>query len=402
VLEEALVRERLPYVMFGGMRFFARLEIKDVLAYLRLLVNPADSVAARRIINVPARGIGAATVERIAPLSEAAGGFYPACCQAVADGLLGGAAARRLAEFVALIEDFRARAAQTPFPQLTAELIDASGYGPMLREDDSSEAQDRLENLDQLLAGMEEHDSRLQQVQESASPLERLQDYLEQMALVTDLDAYDPSLDRVTLMTLHAAKGLEFPVVFMTGMEEGLFPAERSGGQDEQIEEERRLCYVGMTRARERLFLTAAGRRRVYGSYQFNPPSRFLAEVPPHLLAGRGSAPLRQPAAHNLASLFEQLPCPGQDEAIALSPVVERPPAPPSPSPRLAAAEPVIEVEAGVAPTLRIGSRVRHARFGVGTVRRREGAGDKQWVFVYCNLHGPKRLLLEFAGLEPA
>ncbi|MGD9849502.1 MAG: ATP-dependent helicase [Desulfuromonas sp.] len=402
VLEEALVRERLPYVMFGGMRFFARLEIKDVLAYLRLLVNPADSVAARRIINVPARGIGAATVERIAPLSEAAGGFYPACCQAVADGLLGGAAARRLAEFVALIEDFRARAAQTPFPQLTAELIDASGYGPMLREDDSSEAQDRLENLDQLLAGMEEHDSRLQQAQDSASPLERLQDYLEQMALVTDLDAYDPSLDRVTLMTLHAAKGLEFPVVFMTGMEEGLFPAERAGGQDEQIEEERRLCYVGMTRARERLFLTAAGRRRVYGSYQFNPPSRFLTEVPPHLLAGRGSAPLRQPAAHNLASLFEQLPRTDQDEAIAALPVVERPPAPPSPGPRLAAAEPVIEVEAGAAPTLRIGSRVRHARFGVGTVRRLEGAGDKQKVIVYFNLHGPKRLLLKFAGLEPA
>ncbi|MCK9173275.1 MAG: ATP-dependent DNA helicase PcrA, partial [Desulfuromonas thiophila] len=119
-------------------------------------------------------------------------------------------------------------------------------------------------------------------------------------------------------------------------------------------------------------------------------------------LAGRGSAPLRQPAAHNLASLFEQLPRTDQDEAIAALPVVERPPAPPSPGPRLAAVEPVIEVEAGVAPTLRIGSRVRHARFGVGTVRRLEGAGDKQKVIVYFNLHGPKRLLLKFAGLEPA
>ncbi len=389
VLEETLMREQLPYVMFGGTRFFARMEIKDILAYLRVLVNPADSVAARRIVNVPARGIGAATVARIGALEADAGGFYPACRSALSQNILSGAAANRVERFVALMEDFRARLEETPYPQLTAELIQESGYAQMLKSDNTQESRDRMDNLDQLLAGMEERSGNAQDLHE----------YLEQIALVTDLDTKEMQSERITLMTLHAAKGLEFPVVFMTGMEEGIFPGERAGDSGEQLEEERRLCYVGMTRAREKLYLTNARRRRVYGSYQFNRASRFLAEIPSHLVERSGSgvntsaAATQSPAAtHNLASLFAQLPTDSSGaEAQA------HPPAPPS-----VAAEPVIEVEPG-APRergLRIGSRVEHARFGVGTVRRIEGAGDKQKVIVYFNRFGPKRLLLKFAGLE--
>jgi ATP-dependent DNA helicase UvrD/PcrA len=371
--------------MFGGLKFFARMEVKDVLAYLRVLVNPADSVSAKRIINVPARGIGAATVTKVSHLEEAAGGFFPACRQAVELGLLGGAAGQRLLRFVALIDDFQKRLLRLPFPQLAAELIEESGYGPTLREEaqqaltesQRKEAKGRLENLEQLLSGMEE-----QRGSEGT-----LQDYLEQVALVTDLDSYDTSLDRVTLMTLHAAKGLEFPVVFMTGMEEGLFPHSRVGEKEDDVEEERRLCYVGITRAMEKLYLTHARRRRIYGSYQYNPRSRFLDEIPPQLLVGNGPTGLHKSAPHNLASVFSQL-----------VPELEESPAEFVPEPLGEGIHLVPDAEQG----LRIGLRVRHLKFGLGTVRRIEGNGDNQKVTVYFNAVGPKKLLLKFAGLEPA
>ncbi|TYO96675.1 ATP-dependent DNA helicase PcrA [Geothermobacter ehrlichii] len=374
VLEEALVREKIPYVMFGGLKFFARMEVKDILAYLRLLVNPADSVSARRIINVPARGIGKTTVGRIQQLQERAGGFLPACRLALEEGELGTAAARKVAAFVEMMEQFGRLAERLSYPQLAAEIIERTGYGAGLQQEKTREAADRLRNLEELLRGMEE----------AQSQAPTLADYLEQVSLVTDIDAYDSSLDRVTLMTLHAAKGLEFPVVFMTGMEEGIFPHGRVEAEGGDLEEERRLCYVGMTRAMERLYLTHARRRRVFGSYQYNPRSRFLDEIPEHLLAG-DTGGLRRTSGHNLASIFEQMPQPEADadvnadedqDEVRLVPVAEE--------------------------GLRLGMRVRHVRFGVGVVRRIEGRGDNQKVIVYFNSVGPKKLLLRFAGLEPA
>jgi DNA helicase II / ATP-dependent DNA helicase PcrA len=207
------------------------------------------------------------------------------------------------------------------------------------------------------------------------------------VALVTDLDSYDGSLDRVTLMTLHAAKGLEFPVVFMTGLEEGLFPNARTAAVDEEVEEERRLCYVGMTRAMDKLYLTHARRRRIYGDWQFNPPSRFLAEIPPHLLAAE-APPLRTPARHNLASVFEQLaPSPFDDDDEQGLPFED---------------DDEVRMVPETLEELRSGSRVRHPRFGLGTVRRLEGAGDQMKVTVQFGGIGYKKLLLKFAGLEPA
>ena len=391
-LEEALRGCRIPYVMFGGVKFYARLEVKDALSYLRALVNPRDSLAARRIINVPARGIGNTTVERIAAFESEAGGFLPACKLALERNGLKGAAAKKVTAFVALIDDFTSRLERIPYPQLMAELIDASGYGPALKEeadgaltsDGKQEAKGRLENLEQLLVGMEEH----------AATGGSVHDYLEQIALITDLDQYDATQQRVTLMTLHSAKGLEFPVVFMTGMEEGLFPHARSGDLGEELAEERRLCYVGMTRAMKKLYLSHARRRRVYGTYQFNPPSRFLAEIPAELLDDPVDAPVSSKAAgggHNLASLADLVAAPDISEgsfpvAEEVKPLRHQPPE------RKAAA-----TQGG----FQLGSRVRHVKFGIGTVRRLEGSGDKQKVTVYFNSVGTKKLLMKFAGLMP-
>ena len=373
VLEEALRNERIPYVMFGGLKFYLRMEVKDILAYLRIISNPADTISARRIINVPPRGIGAVTVNKIAAFENDAGGFLSACRMALERGALHGAAAGKVKAFVELIESFVQRADDTPYPQLTAELIEETGYAPQLRAEKTEEARNRMDNLQQLLAGMEEH----------LASEGTLQDYLEQVALITDLDSYDQSLDRVTLMTLHAAKGLEFPIVFMAGMEEDIFPHSRSGSGQDELEEERRLCYVGMTRAMEKLYLTNARRRRIYGDFKFNPPSRFLGEIPPGLIGRETPDGLRKSSSHNLASLFDQTEPDFSDEDPFFDDDEVRM---------------VPEAEEG----LRIGLQVRHIKFGVGTVRRIEGQGDNQKVTVYFHRFGPKKLLVKFAGLEPA
>jgi DNA helicase-2/ATP-dependent DNA helicase PcrA len=236
----------------------------------------------------------------------------------------------------------------------------------MLREERTEEAKGRLENLEQLLAGMEEH----------RGSEGTLQDYLEQVALITDLDSYDPSLDRVTLMTLHAAKGLEFPVVFMTGMEEGLFPHSRTTvGAGEEVEEERRLCYVGMTRAMEKLYLTHARRRRRVYAAPVQPRSRFR-RGPARLLAAPSLLPA-QARHHNPPRSSNSFALPLRCGRIPFEEEVRLVP----------------EAEEG----LRLGSRVRHAKFGIGTVRRLEGAGDNQKVTIYFNAIGTKKLLLKFA-----
>ncbi|MCK5825943.1 MAG: UvrD-helicase domain-containing protein [Desulfuromusa sp.] len=389
-IEQALLGEKIKYVMFGGVKFYSRLEVKDALAYLRVLVNPKDSLAARRIINVPTRGIGHTTVERIATFENEAGGFLPACKLALKKDGLKGAAAKKVTAFVALIDDFTVRLERIPYPQLMAELLDASGYAPLLKEeaegsltsDGRQEAKGRLENLEQLLVGMEEH----------AATTDSVHDYLEQIALITDLDRYDATQQRVTLMTLHSAKGLEFPVVFMTGMEEGLFPHARSGDLGEELAEERRLCYVGMTRAMEKLYLSHARRRRVYGTYQFNPPSRFLAEIPVELLNDFAPAvvlPEKSKPEHNLASLMDlvdgsELAPPGDNTTIVVPGTTS-----------------VRDHSTPADGGLRLGSKVRHVKFGIGTVRRLEGSGDKQKVTVYFNSVGSKKLLLKFAALMP-
>ncbi len=371
-IEESLTRNQIPYAMVGGVKFFSRAEVKDVLAYLRLCSNPADSVGAKRIVNVPARGIGNVTVRKIAALEEEVeGGFVGACRAAVERGLLRGAATEKVAGFLRMIDSFRERSTEIPFPRLAAAIIEESGYGPMLRDNGSFEARERLQNLQELLSGMEER----------AASGESLQDYLEQIALVTDLDSLDSSADRVTLMTLHAAKGLEFPYVFMTGMEEGLFPHARV--DDNDMEEERRLCYVGMTRAMVRLHVSHAQRRRVFGDFQANQRSRFLDEIPGELLRVVRTPQRRAGMSIGASSSPRQRPAWMDDEAESSE----------SAEPRV-----VYEGEDG----LRVGGKVRHASFGVGVIRGLEGSGDGRKVTVLFRSSGVKKLALKFARLEPA
>ncbi len=405
-LEEALVNQRIPYVMVGGLKFFSRMEIKDILAYLRVLVNPADTLNARRIINVPARGIGKATVEKINAFVEEAGGFLPACRMAIEQRAFGAGPAKKVQGFLELMKGFTERLESTLYPELTKQIIEETGYGPELAAERTEEARDRLNNLQELVNGMEEH----------LSTETTLGDYLEQVALVTDLDSYDQSLDRVTLMTLHAAKGLEFPVVFMTGMEDGIFPSARSLTQPEEMEEERRLCYVGMTRAMEKLYLTHARRRRMYGTYQYNPSSPFLAEIPEDLVEGLAVGQQDCTSAeHNLASLFQKMEVPKPpatevetppEDDFDQRPVVEQPAAASDPGHNLAglaqqAPPPEVEVVPDAEMGPRLGMRVNHPKFGVGTIRRIEGSGDTTKLTIYFNSIGPKKLLMKFAGLEP-
>ena len=288
--------------------------------------------------------------------------------------MLKGGAAQKLEAFVTLMDALRAQVTHLPFPQLAARIIEESGYEAMLRDDPTEQSAERRQNLAELLKGMEEH----------AAGGKTLPDYLAEVALVTDLDSYDSGADRVTLMTLHAAKGLEFTVVFMTAMEEGLFPHARVAEDD--IEEERRLCYVGMTRAMQKLYLTHARRRRVFGDFQWNPRSRFIDEVPAHLLHE-----IRPPGR----GLDEQRRVSGERAPI-------RSPAPAGVGARVVYDEQSVRIVYDNEETLRVGSRVRHATFGVGTVQRVEGSGERQKATVLFRSVGSKKLVLKFAGLEPA
>jgi DNA helicase-2/ATP-dependent DNA helicase PcrA len=346
----------------------------------------------RRIINVPTRGIGQATVDRISELAARQGvSLYDALQEAATGSLLATGARSKVADFARLLEKLRALAGELTLAELAAKVIDQSGYAPRLREERSDEAADRLANLQELLVAMEQFSG--------SNPEAGLSAFLEQVALVSDLERSAAGRESATLMTLHAAKGLEFPLVFMVGMEERLFPHVRALDDPEQMEEERRLCYVGMTRARERLYLTNARRRRIFGQDQYNPPARFLGDIPRELLdqeetpqAAAGEWGQVQPswqhpaaptvtsaAGHNLAAIFAS---PELTSAVGGNEVEVVPDEP----------------EDGVC----LGMRVRHAKFGPGTIRKIEGRGDDQKVIVWFNSVGPKKLLVRFAGLERA
>jgi DNA helicase-2/ATP-dependent DNA helicase PcrA len=391
LIEEALVGSALPYHIVGGVRFYSRLEVKDILAYLRVLDNPADEVSLKRIINVPARGIGNTTVDKISAQAARNGGtFFDALHDATRDGLLAAGARGKVSAFASLLDGFRESATTSTLAGLARSVMQGSGYLDRLKSSRDEDDAERLENLEQLLAAIEEFSEK--------NPEAGLSEFLEQVSLVSDLEQGEVGQPSVTLMTLHAAKGLEFKAVFMIGMEERLFPHVRSLDDLDGMEEERRLCYVGMTRARERLYLLNARRRYLFGQEQCNPPSRFLKDIPAELLDDGGGSDYRRdeavprpdlnvqrdwatqrvaptvPAVHNLSAI-----------AAAFEGDVEIVPEPP-------------EEQDGVY----LGMKVRHGKFGVGTVRKVEGDGDEQKVVVWFNSVGPKKLMLRFAGLERA
>lgn len=285
-IEEALVRAEVPYTVVGGTRFYDRREVKDVLAYLKVVANPADEIAARRIVNVPRRGVGEVSADRLLRWARAQGSSFCEALEHAAEAGVSGGALRGVGQLLEVLGALRAMvdAGQGPGALVTA-VVERSGYGAELAADDSIEARGREENLAELAGAAAEYAT--------------VDEYLSSVALVSDADDLDPGSGRVSLMTLHTAKGLEFPVVFLVGMEDGVFPHARALENPAQLEEERRLCYVGITRARTRLYLSHAWSRTLFGSTSRAIPSRFLAEVPDELVReiGGGTGAVRSISA---------------------------------------------------------------------------------------------------------
>jgi DNA helicase-2/ATP-dependent DNA helicase PcrA len=372
VFEEVFIRVGLPYKVVGGVRFYERREVRDLLAYLKVLANPTDTISLRRILNTPRRGIGEKAESAIATYADRERLPFSAALDRV-DEVPGLAtrSASQAREFAALLGDLRELAAGgTAVGDVMEAILDRSGYTAMLEEQadagDGVEAEGRRENLAELVAVAREY--------EAGTPGGGLTGFLEQVSLVADTDQI-PDADGgvVTLMTLHAAKGLEFPVVFLTGMEDGVFPHLRSLGDPEEMQEERRLAYVGITRAEQRLYFTRSVVRSGWGTPMYNPASRFLEEVPSALIEWQGhvqDGPTRASASQQVAA---RLMARGKSAGVGLRPV----------------------------PSLEPGDKVTHDTFGVGTVVTTAGVDDKAQATVdFGGTYGEKRLLLRYAPLE--
>ena len=280
-IEEILRRENIPYKIIGGLKFYERKEIKDIISYLRLIQNPSDNLSLKRIINEPKRGIGKTSLDKIEELSINSGvPMYEIIKNAEQYGL--NRVFLNSREFVNAIEELRAKKDDIKISDLIKETLKKSGYTQALENENTIEAENRIENLDEFLTVAIEFED------ESAD--NKLSDFLEGITLSSDIDNMEETEETVTLMTLHSAKGLEFPVVFLVGMEEGIFPGYKSIGEPKELEEERRLCYVGITRAKEHLFLTCSKQRTIFGSTSCNQVSRFLREIPSDLLDGYDEA----------------------------------------------------------------------------------------------------------------
>jgi DNA helicase II / ATP-dependent DNA helicase PcrA len=387
-LEDALRNRGIAYRIFGGLRFYDRKEIKDIIAYLRVLHNPADAVSLRRIINVPARGIGDTTVDRLERMAQQRGLSLYQAAMDPAGADVSTAAARKLGEFTGMMERLRADREDITLTDLVRKVIEDSGYVRSLEEERTIEARIRIENLTELLTATEDFQ---EQNREATLPA-----FLDQVALITDMEQQSAgegkgrtTANSVTLMTLHNAKGLEFPVVFMAGMEEGLFPHARSAESEEELEEERRLCYVGMTRAKERLILTHASERRIYGYPQANLISRFVEEIPGELIEREGM-PVFTSGAGKRYVQWEDAIAPDHAPSVLVN------------AGRKTASKPSA---AGTAKSsdktpYYNGAVVKHAKFGIGTVQRSEGAGDDLKISVSFPGHGVKTLAVKYANLE--
>ncbi|WP_342252020.1 DNA helicase PcrA [Enterococcus faecium] len=380
VMEETLLKANIPYKMVGGHKFYDRKEIKDILAYLNVLVNPQDSISFERIVNSPKRGIGPGSIEKLRsfaslhewPLLEAA--------QNVDLANIGGKAGQQLGAFGEMIQEVTQMIPYLTVTELTKEVLDRSGYLEDLKIQNTLEAQARIENLEEFLTVTQEFDKQFEQQNEedADAPEEKLTVFLNDLALVSDIDNLEEDASQVTLMTLHAAKGLEFPVVFLIGLEEGIFPLSRALMEESELEEERRLAYVGITRAEEALYLTNAFSRTLYGRTQYNRPSRFVEEIDQELLEieGMRPTPKKTPVfAKKTAYSYKQ-----PETAVV----------------------PSKSATGGENNSWKPGDKVKHKKWGLGTVVRVSGTSKDLELDVAFPSQGVKRLLAAFAPIEKA
>ena len=389
-LEEALRRGGIPYRIVGGLSFYARREIKDALAYLRLVVNPNDAASIRRVINNPTRGIGAKTMETVEQFAASEGLTLWQALERAGDAV-GGRAAKAIEGFTFLIGRYAAKSGTAPADEIARELLAESGLLSALREENTVESLARWENVQELISAIAEFAAG------SPEHTPTLSEFLQQVSLVTDADADEGDPDRVTLMTLHASKGLEFKVVFVTGLEEGLFPLAVAAQDPKELEEERRLFYVGVTRAEELLFLSYARSRYRFGEQQAGIRSRFLDEVEVEDVirteAGRSfSGKKDRFALKGGSAAFE-----GRDphyyrQSLRPDQPKRRPKAAPPSGERIV----YDEGEGDLVP----GVMVEHATFGEGKVLAVEGRGDRAAATVFFQGVGQKKLKLKFARLQ--
>jgi DNA helicase-2/ATP-dependent DNA helicase PcrA len=374
------MRFGVPYKVVGGTRFYDRREIKDAVAYLRVVTNPLDEVSVKRVLNMPKRGIGDTSISRLDLFAREENISFFEALRRAGDAGVSGAARRGIESFIAVIDEVAGQEEQTPGALFEA-VLEKSGYLAEFDNENSVEDAGRLENLGELVS--------------SAKEFAQVDEFLEQVSLVADADDLSDD-DKVIMMTMHAAKGLEYPVVFIVGVEEGLFPHSRALVDANELEEERRLAYVGITRAQERLFLTHAWSRQQFGTTQYNPPSRFLEEIPEELIEHQGNVQNRPKVrttrdddwGGRKVSSFDpddEFRERQVDAAMAAGrSAAQRPP------------QPTNSQEIG----LRVGDMVEHSVFGEGIIIDITGSGDKTEAVINFREKGRKHLLLAWAPLK--
>ncbi|MGY3773101.1 DNA helicase PcrA [Tetragenococcus solitarius] len=381
VVEEMLLKANVPYTMVGGHKFYDRKEIKDILAYLNAIANPDDSLSLARIINVPKRGIGPGTLEKLTDFADFNGMPLLEASENVELSNISGKVMKKLKAFGDMIADFSQMIPFLSITELTEEVLQKSGYYDELKTQNTLESQARLENLEEFLTVTQEFDKQYENLpeEEKEAPENKLTVFLNDLSLLSDVDQYEEESSEVTLMTLHAAKGLEFPVVFLIGMEENIFPLARSLMEESELEEERRLAYVGITRAEERLYLTNAFSRMLYGKPQYNRPSRFVEEIDPALLTSD------QPVVYKnqrISNDREDNRGFTDKKKVGNSSISTKKPA-------------AIQTQ-----DWQIGDKAKHKKWGIGTVVKVSGdKKDLELDIAFPNM-GIKRLLAAFAPIE--
>lgn len=400
-IEDILRREDIPYKIIGGLKFYERKEIKDIVAYLRLIHNPADNLSLTRIINEPKRGVGKTSLDNVEQIATGNGiSMYEVIKRADEFGLNRVFANTR--EFISAIEELRSLKDSKLISELIKETLKKTGYTKALEEENTVEAENRIDNLNEFLTVAIEF--------EEQSADNSLTEFLEGITLSSDLDNMEETDESVTLMTLHSAKGLEFPVVFLVGMEEGIFPGYQSIGEPKELEEERRLCYVGITRAKEKLFMTCAKQRTVFGSTSFNAISRFIKEIPANMLDGYEE--LEQSGNDRFSESKYEWSYGGANSGFFNSAITsyksnEIPKKATASSFGFKSAESFLanlnQSKNGAEVNLndyKSGARVYHKKFGEGVINSVEAEGDDLKVDIAFDKAGHKRLMARFAGLE--